>query len=187
VGWLHRPTVSAEVLTEVKEDTGVEVEPHVPEGSYWESLLWYNRELMKDDYVMAALLFVVGAVSPWQTFEHLGGIIDRLEEFQQQEPDQPDDDEPQPEISLGQKLLAKAAKEQVIQFNPHAALQKQIFADGFVPNSPEFEVEHQGSIYVAQRAEHLHTGEVRVYHVKKGDWAHVLSIRRGEDGKPWPV
>jgi hypothetical protein len=37
---------------------------------------------MKDDYVMAALLFVVGAISPWESFEHLGGIMDRLESFQ---------------------------------------------------------------------------------------------------------
>jgi hypothetical protein len=26
---------------------------------------------------------VVGAISPWHSFEHLGGPMDRLEEFQQ--------------------------------------------------------------------------------------------------------
>jgi hypothetical protein len=36
---------------------------------------------MKDDYVLAACLYVVGAVTPWHSFEHLGGIIDRLERF----------------------------------------------------------------------------------------------------------
>ncbi len=197
VGPWHPPTVSAAVQQEVKADTGVPIEPHVPEESYWESLKWYNGELMKDDDVLAALLFVVGAISPWESFEHLGGIVDRLKAFQQQAPDQPDDepdqpdDEPdkpeKPKRSLGQKLLAKAAQEQVIEFNPDAALQKRIFADGFVPNSPEFEVKHGGKVYVAQRAEHLARGEVRVYHVEKGDWANVARIRRGEDGKPWPV
>jgi hypothetical protein len=51
----------------------------ISEDDYWASLMWYNDELVKDDYVMAACLFVVGAVSPWESFEHLGGIIDRLE------------------------------------------------------------------------------------------------------------
>jgi len=34
---------------------------------------------------MAACLFVVGAISPWESFEHLGGIIDRLEQLQASE------------------------------------------------------------------------------------------------------
>lgn len=54
----------------------------ISEDDYWTSLMWYNDELMKDDYVMGACLFVVGAVSPWESFEHLGGIIDRLERLQ---------------------------------------------------------------------------------------------------------
>jgi hypothetical protein len=66
-----------------REDVGWRAEPAVPEESYWESLLWYNSELMKDDYVMAACLFVVGTESAkWTTFENLGGIVDRLERFQ---------------------------------------------------------------------------------------------------------
>jgi hypothetical protein len=68
----------------------------------------------------------------------------------------------------------------VIELNPRAALQKRIFADGFVPNSPEFEVESGGVRYVAQRAEHMGTGEVRVYHVPRGDWDKVVYLRRGE-------
>jgi hypothetical protein len=58
----------------------------ISEDDYWASLMWYNDELMKDDYVMGACLFVVGAIAPWQSFEHLGGIIDRLERFQAQGP-----------------------------------------------------------------------------------------------------
>ncbi len=66
----------------------------------------------------------------------------------------------------------------MIQFNPNAALQKRIFADGFVPNSPEFEVDLSGVRYVAQRAEHLGTGKVRVYYVPKGDWSRVRYVER---------
>jgi hypothetical protein len=58
----------------------------IAEDDYWASLMWYNDELMKDDYVMGACLFVVGAIAPWQSFEHLGGIIDRLERLQAKEP-----------------------------------------------------------------------------------------------------
>ncbi|NJN84093.1 MAG: hypothetical protein HC802_18675 [Caldilineaceae bacterium] len=69
----------------------------------------------------------------------------------------------------------------MIQFNPDAALQKRIFADGFVPNSAEFTIEVAGVAYVAQRAEQLGSGEVRVYYVAVGDWANVRFVRRDEE------
>jgi hypothetical protein len=82
-------------------------------------------------------------------------------------------------------LIAKGDLLQVIQFNPDAALQKRIFADNFVPNSSEFEEEDRGVSYVAQRAEHLGTGEVRVYYVPKGQWDQVAYVVR--DGNEGPV
>jgi hypothetical protein len=99
VGPWHTPTVSREqveaikgVLRALREDSqfdvkididGLGMDRPISEETYWESLVWYNDELMVDDYVMAALLFVVGAISPWESFEHLGGIMDRLESLQQ--------------------------------------------------------------------------------------------------------
>jgi hypothetical protein len=158
-----------------RPDVGPWHESHpISEDQYWQSLVWYNGELLKDDYVLAAMLFVAGAVWPWESFEHLGGVVDRLEAFQELDPP-----------TLEDKLLATAAAEQVIEFNPRAALQKEIFAHGFVPNSPEFEVEHDGVHYVAQRAEHMGSGEVRVYHVPVGDWSNVVYIRRDEERGLW--
>ena len=58
----------------------------ISQDDYWASLMWYNDELLKDDYVMGACLFVVGAVSPWESFEHLGGIMEQLERLQMSEP-----------------------------------------------------------------------------------------------------
>jgi len=58
----------------------------ISEDDYWASMMWYNDELMKDDYVLGACLFVVGAISPWESFEHLGGIVDRLERLRETEP-----------------------------------------------------------------------------------------------------
>lgn len=75
-------------------------------------------------------------------------------------------------------ILAEGEKHQVIQFNIDAALQKRIFADGFVPNSGEFEYTYDNVVYVAQRAEALQTGKVRVYYVPKGDWANVRFAQR---------
>ena len=147
-----------------RPDVGWRAEPAVSEASYWQSLLWYNRELLHDAYVRAALLFVVGAISPWQSFEHLGGIMERLIAYQ---------NTPDVEPSLGARLLDEAARQQRIQFNPQASLQQRIFADDFVPNSPEFAVEFEGRRYVAQRAEHLATGAVRVYYTPHGNWDNV--------------
>lgn len=51
---------------------------------YWQTLLWYNSEIMKDDYVMGACLFVTGAVGGWDTFEHLGPIMNKINTFQKE-------------------------------------------------------------------------------------------------------
>lgn len=76
-------------------------------------------------------------------------------------------------------LLAVADARQVIQFNPNAALQQWIFADGFVPNSAEYTLGAAAANYVAQRAEHLRTGQVRIYYSVSGDWANVRKVERG--------
>ena len=79
---------------------------------------------------------------------------------------------------LRDALLAAGEENQVMQFNPDAALQQAIFADGFVPNSGEFELPFDSDTYLAQRAEHLETGDVRVYYVKKPEWDNVQRIER---------
>jgi hypothetical protein len=68
---------------ELIKQLGRVVSVPIPEKDYWQTLLWYNSELMKDDYVMGACLFVTGATGQWETFEHLGGVTNRLAEFQQ--------------------------------------------------------------------------------------------------------
>jgi hypothetical protein len=82
---------------------------------------------------------------------------------------------PQP---LAKALLAEADARQAIQFNPDAALQRHMFADGFVPNSPEFNIQVFGVRYYAQRAENFETGTVRVYYAKAADWDNVQFFER---------
>ncbi|RMF01926.1 MAG: hypothetical protein D6768_09490, partial [Chloroflexi bacterium] len=77
--WAHELTVPADIR-------GGVVPTPIPVEDYWKTLLWYNSELMRDDYVMGAALFVTGATGnpDWETFEHLGPIMDKLFEFQQE-------------------------------------------------------------------------------------------------------
>lgn len=81
---------------------------------------------------------------------------------------------------LNDALLTEGAKNQVIQFNPNAALQSRIFAERFVPNSSEFSLAFEGIDYAAQRAESLSTGAVRVYFVRVGDWGNVRFTSGGD-------
>ena len=93
------------------------------------------------------------------------------------------DDRPDPvvdaEPAFAERLVAEAVTRQVMHFNPDAALQKRIFDDGFVPNSEEFAVEREGMRFQAQQAEHLRSGERRVYYVAHGDWDNVRFVRSG--------
>jgi murein DD-endopeptidase MepM/ murein hydrolase activator NlpD len=73
-------------------------------------------------------------------------------------------------------LLAQAETSGTIPFNPQAALQKQIFADGFCPDSLEFNLTQDATTYVAQRAENLTTGAVRVYYAPTTNFADVKFI-----------
>ena len=78
--------------------------------------------------------------------------------------------------TLEEALRKTAQKEQRIQFNRDAALQKAIFAAGFVPNSPEFPLSFGGVDYIGQRSEHLGTGEVRVYNCPVGQYDQVTFV-----------
>jgi hypothetical protein len=84
--------------------------------------------------------------------------------------------------SVRETLLAEAEARQLLPLNRDAALQKQIFADGLVPNSAEFEFRFENVSYVAQRAEHLLTGEVRVYYAPVTNFGDVRYATR--DGAP---
>lgn len=85
----------------------------------------------------------------------------------------------QPGAPFALAMLQAGEKAQIIEFNPNAALQKRIFTDGFVPNSPEFRTQNNGRQYAAQRAEHLGNGRVRVYYAVVGNWGQVSFAQRG--------
>lgn len=77
---------------------------------------------------------------------------------------------PTTDPQLVAKLHAAGDAAQVLELNPRAALQKEIFRRNFVPNSPEFTVQHAGKSYVGQRAENLANGKVAIAWVEHGIW-----------------
>ncbi len=77
---------------------------------------------------------------------------------------------------FNRKLGKLARVNQLIFFNPEATIQHKIIQDGFVPNSGEFEMEFNQSRFVGQQAQHLLTGESRVYFVKRNQWHNVQWI-----------
>jgi hypothetical protein len=89
--WANELTVPADI-------PGGVVPSPIPAEDYWQTLLWYNSELMKDDYVMGACMFVTGATGKpeWVTFEHVGPITDRIYAFQQETPVPPEPPVPPP-------------------------------------------------------------------------------------------
>jgi hypothetical protein len=53
-----------------------------------------------------------------------------------------------------------------------------MYAHSFVPNSAEFNTELEGVAYVAQRAENLNTGVVRVYYAPTTNFNDVSFVER---------
>jgi murein DD-endopeptidase MepM/ murein hydrolase activator NlpD len=86
---------------------------------------------------------------------------------------------PAPKPTLAELLVAAADARQLIHFNNQAALQKRMFEDGLVPNSDEFDLPLRNLTYKAQRAEHLLTGEVRVYYAPTTNFNDVRFVLRG--------
>ncbi len=75
VGYLHPQNT-------IQGDWGDYPTP-ISSDDYWDALRWYSDELMKNDYVAGACMFVTGALSPWETFETVGNIIPKIAEFQE--------------------------------------------------------------------------------------------------------
>lgn len=88
----HRVIITEAGLTRMYQnpawgDVGwLNQEAPLTEDQYWQSLAWYNGQLIADDYVIGACLYEVGHHGNWATFRHLGqdnngrplGLVDRL-------------------------------------------------------------------------------------------------------------
>lgn len=82
----------------------------------------------------------------------------------------------QPQPNVTDQLKLSAAQAQCISPNPAAALQKAIYADGFVPVGNEVYVTVSGVEYVCQKADHLDSGAARCYYVAVPYWEDVKKL-----------
>jgi len=89
------PNQHTAIITELGMTQGVlggrdvgpwDISHPISPDDYWQSLQWYNQEILKDNYAMGACLFVVGAIHPWESFEHLGVMLDKLAAYQNEPP-----------------------------------------------------------------------------------------------------
>ena len=72
-----------------------------------------------------------------------------------------------------QALICAGEANQAIEFNPNAAIQARIFADGYIPTSEEFRVTWSGITYGGQRAQAMWSNDVRVYFADTQNWAAI--------------
>ena len=67
----------------------------------------------------------------------------------------------------------KSVERQTISLNPSAALQKAIYADGFVPVETEWWEDFGDGKHAFMAAENLSTGVRRLYYAPEGEWNNV--------------
>jgi hypothetical protein len=145
---------------------------------YSNELVWYAQQCYNDGRIKQVFTFTydIGS-SHWEKFDiRSWAFLDEFFKVKDQVPNQPLS--PPPTASFHDWLLAEGEVEQVIQFNPDAALQKAIFADGLVPNSPEFRRVGEGTPIIAQRADRLSDGVVRVYYARESELDTVVYEQR---------
>lgn len=80
--------------------------------------------------------------------------------------------------TFDQMFLRLGQANQAIRLNPGASLQRAILDAGFVPTSKEFSATWENVVWVAQRAEQLRTGEVRVYRCPVGQYDQISYVTR---------
>lgn len=83
--------------------------------------------------------------------------------------------EVKPPMTLNEALIAAGNAQQILRLNPGAALQKAIYAAGLQITSAEFDLEHEGITYRAQRGEPFTKNGPVIFYCQIGDWANVKS------------
>lgn len=148
--------------------------PASQHGDYAGQLLWYGNELSRDRQIVGWVDFGWADESgDWGDFDLSTdpAMLQRVTILQRQLPGASSGGPAMP--TLNDALFTEAAARQRIRLNPTAAIQRAIMREGYVPTSDEFDVTHNGTGYVAQRAERLDSGEVRVFYCAKGAWGDV--------------
>lgn len=123
---------------------------------------------LNNNRALGEVLFTSGGGIAWKWFEtkqpEMDAIANMAKNYVPEEPG----------MSWQDELWNESIKRQAISLNPNAALQAAIFDDGFVPVQSEFYYTTSDEIQRAcMAAEHLETGERRVYYAVVPEWNNV--------------
>jgi hypothetical protein len=119
---------------------------------------------------LGSVLFTFGNTGSWPQYElNTAEMIEIAKVVRDYQPVTPP-----PVTDWKSEVWAESIERQAISLNPNAALQMKIFADNFVPVQSEFYYTAQDGINRAcMAAEHLQTGERRVYYAVVPNWSNV--------------
>lgn len=138
----------------------------------------FDTALGQDPYVECLTIFTAAPNGQWMDFAIGEGEANSIRDYIASCGGSYCSDLPTPGVDLRTVLLQAGEDNQLIQFNPDAALQKAAFAAGYVVNSNEFDVTCSGVTYRAQRAERMDTGAVRIFFCRVPDWGNVQWVQR---------
>ncbi len=120
---------------------------------------------------LGSVLFTFGNTGSWPMYElNTAEMIEIAKVVKDYQPTTP----PPPATDWKSEVWQESIERQAISLNPNAALQMAIFNAGFVPVQSEFYYTAQDGINRAcMAAEHLQTGERRVYYAVVPNWSNV--------------
>ena len=127
---------------------------------------------------LGSVLFTFGNTGSWSQYELSGDemkqIAQVVRDYQPQQPPDPPTDPGGETMAWQNEIWDVSIERQAISLNKTAALQSAIFADGFVPVQSEFwHTPSDGVQRACMAAEHLVTGERRVYYAVVPVWSSV--------------
>jgi murein DD-endopeptidase MepM/ murein hydrolase activator NlpD len=143
--------------------------------TFYEQMTKYSEALGASDAIIGFAMWNLGnwqdGGTNWQN------LTDDFAAYMFENPSPPwqpgEPTDPEPGETLQEHLWSVSIEQQTISLNPNAALQKAIFADDFVPVMSEYWTRYDEDDYAEMAAEHLGTGERRVYYARVPEWTNV--------------
>ena len=139
-------------------------------NDFWADLQFFDAEIQKDNYVVAATIFVSAPNDDWKSFEIDGEQARIIGAYRLCELNVPTQAEI--EAAIGAEM-----QRHILPLNPEAALQKAAAKLDALPASGEFDVVVGGITYRAMAARREVSKQIVLYCVV-GDWDNVKSFER---------
>ncbi len=152
---------------------------HVSADQFMQILADYDKELLKDDFLLGATIFQYGAGYPWQTFD-VKTIGKRIADYVSNAgggapipSDDAGDGVSDAHKELAQAVVTEAQKRKWMPINDQAALYRFAQENNLgYPQTDEFEYTFGGAGYIAQ------VYNYGIVYVKKGDWGNPKWVKK---------